>query len=99
MTYTLFKARVKDFAKWKENFDAIRTKRQEAGITEKYALRGVDDRNEVVLLLEVKDIARAKAYIDSPFLKDAMKKGGVIGKPEFRFLNDEYGDLAKVSGL
>ena len=99
MTYTFFKARVKDFARWKEGFDAIKMKRHEAGITEKYVLRGIDDRNEVVLLLEVKDVARAKAYIESPFLRDAMEKGGVIGKPEIRFFNDEYGDLAKVSGL
>ncbi|MGE5172525.1 MAG: hypothetical protein ACM3MD_01725 [Betaproteobacteria bacterium] len=99
MTYSLFKGRVKDFTTWKESFDSVKMKRREAGITEKYVLRGVDDRNEVILLLEVKDIARAKAYYESPFLRDVMEKGGVIGRPEFRFFNDEYGDLAKVSGL
>ena len=99
MTYALFKARVKDFAAWKESFDAVKMKRQEAGITERYVLRGADDRNEVVLLLEVKDLARAKAYFESPFLKNVMEKGGVIGKPEFHVFNDEYGELAKVSGL
>jgi len=99
MTYTLFKGRVKDFAKWRESFDSIKMKRQEAGITEKYILRGIDDRNEVILLLEVKDMARAKAYYESAFLRDAMQKGGVIGKPEFHFYNEEYEDLAKVSGL
>lgn len=99
MTYTFFKARVEDFVRWKEGFDAIKMKRREAGITEKYVLRSIDDRNEIVLLLEVKDVARAKAYFESPFLRDAMEKGGVIGKPEIRFFNDEYGDLAKVSGF
>jgi len=99
MTYTLFKARVKDFAAWKESFDGLKMKRHEAGITEKYVLRGVEDRNEVILLLEVKDPVRAKAYYDSPFLRDAMEKGGVIGRPEFRLFTDEYADLAKVSGF
>ncbi len=99
MTYTIFKGRVKDFAIWKESFDGLKLKRQEAGITEKYVLRGVDDRNEVMILLEIKDPARAKAYYESKFLRDAMEKGGVIGKPEFRFFNDEYRDLAKVAGL
>ncbi len=99
MTYTIFKGRVRDFATWKESFDAVKMKRQEAGITEKYVLRVIEDPNEVVLLLEVKDVARAKAYYESPFLRDAMEKGGVIGRPEFRFFSDEYRDLAKVSGF
>ncbi len=99
MTYTIFKGRVKDFARWKESFDAVKMRRREAGITEKYVLRGVEDRNEVIILLEVEDIARAKAYYESPFLRDVMEKGGVIGKPEFRFFNNEYEELAKVSGF
>ena len=99
MTYVLFNTKVKDFAKFKEVFESAKTKRHEAGITEKYVLRGIDDRNEVTLLLEVKDVTRAKAYYDSPFLRDAMARGGVIGRPEFHFFNDEYEELAKVSGL
>ncbi len=99
MTYLLFKTRVKDFGKWKESFESVRERRREAGITEKYILRGVEDRDEAILLLEVKDIARAKTYIESPFLRDVMEKGGVLGKPEFLFLDEEYGELKKVSGL
>ncbi len=99
MTYLLYREKVKDFAKFKEVFDSARPKRTEAGITEKYVLRGIDDRNEVTLLLEIKDIKRAKAYYDSPFLRDAMERAGVIGRPDLFFLNDDYEELAKVSGL
>ncbi len=44
-------------------------------------------------------MARAKAFIDAPQLRDVMEKAGVIGKPDIYYLNDDYGDLAKASGF
>ncbi len=99
MIYTLVRGKVKDFAIWKASFDTLKEKRREAGITPKYVLQGIDDPNEITLLLEVEDIARAKAYYDSPLLMEHFVKGGVIGKPEFRFFTDEYEELKNVSGF
>ncbi len=99
MAFILFKERVKDLAKWKEIYDSRQKNCVEAGIIDKYVLRGATDDNEVILLREEKDMGRAKAFIEAPQLRDAMEKSGVIGKPDIYFINDEYRDLAKASGF
>lgn len=63
-------------------------KRIEAGLTEKHLLRGAQDPNEVVLLFEVQDLSRAKAYSESADLRETMQKIGVVDKPDIYLLND-----------
>ena len=47
--------------------------------------RNADDPNEVVILQDVADIAKARTWFASDDLKDAMQKSGVIGSPSVRF--------------
>ncbi len=85
--YMLVRHKVRDFSKWKPGYDAHLSKRVEAGLTEKYLLRGADDSNEVVLLFEAQDLKRAKAFAESPDLRETMQKVGVLDKPDIYFLN------------
>lgn len=85
--FMLIRHKVKDFTVWKAGYDAHAPKRDEAGLTEQYLLRGVDDANEVVMLFEAQDIARAKAFAESADLREAMQAVGVVGKPDICFLN------------
>jgi len=62
-------------------------KRTEAGLTEKYVLRGADDANEVVMFFEAQDLNRAKAFMASADLREKMQEVGVIDKPDIYFLN------------
>jgi hypothetical protein len=87
--YILIRHKVMDFSTWKRVYDGHIGKRTEAGLTEKYLLRGVGDPNEVTILFEARDIAKAKAFGESPDLRDRMKEGGVIGKPDIYFLTEE----------
>ncbi|MDQ3014004.1 MAG: hypothetical protein M3X11_25285 [Acidobacteriota bacterium] len=57
--YMLIRHKVRDFSEWKIGYDAHLSKREEAGLSEKYLLRGTDDPNEVVILTEAVDITRA----------------------------------------
>ena len=86
--YLLVRHQVRDFAQWKRGYDAHLPKRIEAGLTEKYLLRGAHDLNEVILLFEVLDVNRAKAFAESADLRDTMQKVGVVDKPDLYFLND-----------
>ena len=86
--YLLVRHRVRDFAQWKRGYDAHLPKRIEAGLTEKYLLRGAHDLNEVILLFEAQDVNRAKAFAESADLRDTMQKVGVVDKPDLYFLND-----------
>jgi hypothetical protein len=87
MAFLLVRHKVRDFASWKSGYDAHQPKRTEAGLTEKYLLRSVDDANEVVLLFEAKDLDRAKAFASSTELREKMQEVGVIDKPDIYFLD------------
>jgi len=85
--YMLVRHKVRDFSEWKPGYEAHLAKRKEAGLTEKYLMREADDPNEVVVLFEAKDLARAKQFAQSDDLRETMNKLGVIDKPEIHFLN------------
>lgn len=51
-SYLLIRHKVRDFSEWKSGYDAQLPKRVEAGLTEKYLLRGATDANEVIVLFE-----------------------------------------------
>lgn len=85
-SFLLIRHRVRDFAEWKRAYDAHLPKRAEAGLTEKHLLRGATDAKEVVLLLEAKDLSRARAFIESADLRAAMQKAGVLDEPDLYFL-------------
>jgi hypothetical protein len=85
--FLLVRHKVRDFSEWKRGYDAHLPKRAEAGLTEKHLLRGANDSNEVVLLFQVKDLNRAKAFSESADLRETMQKFGVLDKPDVYFLN------------
>ena len=87
MSFMLIRHKVKDFNSWKTGYDAHKQKRTEAGLTEKYLLRGADDKNEVIMLFEAEDLDRAKAFTESADLREKMQEVGVVDKPDVYFLN------------
>ena len=87
MAFMLVRSKVRDFNTWKPAYDAHQPVRFDAGLTEKYLLRGADDANEVVILFEVQDLIRAKAFAASADLRERMQESGVVDKPDIYFLN------------
>ena len=86
-SYLLVRHKVREFSEWKRGYDAHLPKRSEAGLTEKYLLRGAQDPNEVIMLFEARDLNHAKAFAESADLKETMQKVGVMDKPDIYFLN------------
>jgi len=87
-SYMIVRHKVRDFSQWKPGYDAHLPKRNEASLTEKHILRGVQDPNEVVLMFEVQDLNKAMAFAESTDLRETMQKVGVMDKPDIFFLND-----------
>jgi len=85
--FVLIRHKVRDFDAWKVGFDAHAGKRSEAGLSGKQLLRSAEDANEVVIMLEAKDLDRARAFIASPDLRETMQAAGVTDKPDVYFLN------------
>jgi hypothetical protein len=84
--YVLVRHKVSDFTTWKKAYDGDASRRAEAGLTEKYLLRGAAAPNEVVIFFEAQDIGRAQAFAESPGLRETMQKAGVVDKPDIYFL-------------
>jgi hypothetical protein len=77
--------KVKDFNAWRTSYNGDEKGRQSAGITNGRVFRSADDPNEVVILQDVADVAKARTWLGSDDLKAAMQKSGVIGSPSVRF--------------
>jgi hypothetical protein len=77
--------KVKDFNAWRTSYDANAKNRASAGITNSKVFRSADDPDEVVILQDVADVAKARTWLGSEDLKAAMQKSGVIGSPSIRF--------------
>ena len=77
---------VADYAKWRPVYDAHKSARDEAGLTNCSVRSTTANPNDVYVACEMADLAKAKAFTTSKSLADAMKNAGVVGKPDFRFL-------------
>jgi hypothetical protein len=97
--YILIRHRVKDFSEWKRIYDEHLLKRSEAGLIEKFLFRGIEDLNDVIIVFETEDLARARAFFDSAELQERMKKGGVMDRPGIYYLNEQPDTFANASGF
>jgi hypothetical protein len=77
--------KVKDFNAWRTSYQAGDNDRASAGITNGRVFRNADDPNEVIVLQEVADVAKARTWLGSDETKAAMQKSGVLGSPSLRF--------------
>jgi hypothetical protein len=78
---------VKDYATWRPVFNADSTARKASGMQDIVVGRGLDKNNNIMVALQIADVAKAKAFSTDPRLKAAMEKGGVISKPGVDFFH------------
>ena len=77
--------KVKDFNAWRTSYNGGEQNRLSASITNGRVFRNADDQNDVVILQDVTDVAKARAWLGSTEMKTAMEKSGVVGSPSIRF--------------
>ncbi len=82
MPYTLVRHKSQDFAKWKSVFEEQAPARRAASCKSIRLFRTTTDPNEIVILLEWGDMNKARQYYQSPNLRDAMQRGGIIDQPD-----------------
>ncbi len=86
MSLAIIHHKVRDFAAWKSVFDNHESVQVAAGMTNGRVFRSADDPNEVTILFDVADIARAKEFAASADLRTAMEGAGVVSAPSFHYL-------------
>ena len=77
--------KVKDYNIWRTGYDGREKGRVSAGITNGRVFRRAEDPNDLVILQDVADVAKARTWLASEELKALMQKSGVIGSPSIRF--------------
>ena len=77
--------KVKDYAAWRAGYDSGEKNRASAGITNGRVFRRAEDQNDVVILQDVADVGKARAWYQSDDMKALMQKNGVLGSPTIRF--------------
>lgn len=80
--------RVADYAAWKRVFEEQEIVRRANGSRGGRIMRAAADPDAVLILLEWDDLERARLFVDSDDLQEAMQRAGVTGEPEFWFLDD-----------
>lgn len=88
MMHAMIRQNVKDFEAWKKVFDEDGVNRKMAGSKGGHVFRALNDPNNVFVLIEFDDLDKTNKFMNSDVLKEAMKKAGVVGKPDI-YLMDE----------
>jgi quinol monooxygenase YgiN len=77
---------VENYDAWRAVYDEIDAFRKKSGIVGHAVNHEWGTPNRVVILHQAKDRATLQRFVDSAELKDAMRRGGVSGSPEFHYV-------------
>jgi heme-degrading monooxygenase HmoA len=88
MPSLLIRHHVADYPAWKAVFDEHDLTRRANGAQGSRLFRNAANPNEVVLLLAWDDLERARLFVDSDDLREAMAQSGVTDRPDIWFLED-----------
>ena len=88
MAYMLIRGSVKDYEAWKSVFVSANDMRTRFGQKSYQILREGDGSNDSVVLFQWDNLDNARRFAASSELKEVMQRAGVIGKPEFWFLEE-----------
>jgi hypothetical protein len=78
---------VEDYRRWKKVFDESRPT-EEDGFGFGRVLCDLEDPGLVTVLFEVLDVHAAKRFMESPDMKEIMRKAGVSGNAEVQWLDE-----------
>ncbi|HEX7574579.1 MAG TPA: cyclase [Bacteroidota bacterium] len=77
---------VKEYASWRKVYDADETNRRAAGMKVWGVYADVKNPNMVTIIGTFPSAGALEGFVSSPKLKEAMDKGGVMGKPDVKVL-------------
>ena len=86
MTTFIVKHQVANFTNWLPVFEGHQSFRMQHGEKSENVYRENDHPNNVVIMFEWESKEKAEAFSNTPELKEAMIKGGVMGPPTVYFI-------------
>jgi len=88
MATMLVQHKVKNFAEWKKGFDFAAELRKSSGELSTQVYQDASDPSKITVVNKWNSLANAQKFAQSPELKAAMEKAGVLGPPSISFLNE-----------
>jgi len=79
---------VKNYLEWRKVYDEDEINRSKAGINLKSVYQSTDNANMITMIGEAPSVEAVNNFMSNPVLKAAMQQGGVISKPEVKFLRE-----------
>ena len=73
---------VADYAKFRPVFEKGAARRAAAGITNPRVYRNADNGNDVLVVGDVANVAKAREALGSPEYRAQMQEGGLVGAPK-----------------
>lgn len=73
--------RVADYDAWRKVYDEFESGQAAGGVTREEVHQEPDDPNNVLVLHYFDSVEKAREFVASDDLKDAMKRAGVEGQP------------------
>lgn len=78
---------VKNYSEWRKVYDADEVNRTKAGLRLTGVFHAVENPNMITMIGEAPSMEVINGFMSNPDLKAAMEKGGVLGKPDVKILN------------
>ena len=88
MPALLVRLRVADYATWKAVFDDQSDTRRANGSLGGRLFRNTADPNEILSLFEWDDLERARLFVQSDEMSEAMARAGIVDQPDIWFLDE-----------
>ena len=86
MIQLICRNKVADFDRWKRVFDSHAEAQRTSGLRVQHVWRNIDDPGEVLMLFQVDNLKKARAFVSSPKVPEAQQASGLIDKPEMYFV-------------
>ena len=87
MALMIIQHKVRDYDAWRPVYDAHQSSRTEAGATNGRVYRKAEDPNDILVLHDVSDVDKARAWTGGADLRAAMERSGVVGEPAIYFVS------------
>jgi len=88
MASILIQQSVKDYSEWKKVFDSLSSLRASKGALSDQVFQDASDMNKVTVLVQYNSVESAKAWAESPELRAAQEKAGILGRPNVSILQE-----------
>ena len=76
MSIVMFHERVRDYSAWRSGYDGNADQRAEFGCTGSRVYRNADDENDLLVIAEFPDEARAREFVEA--VRKVQEAAGVI---------------------